>query len=137
MNRLESGEPREVIIYQIICDGVYRHNLALRFLSENGEFDSDASVIDYFDTISENIDALNDAYQEAQHSSCPEMKEVIPALDAYFAIFDKILEDSIFPCKLTDAEITALSADAGQALLSAQDSGRRCAEHLQNPSEKT
>ena len=137
MNRLESGEPREVIIYQIICDGVYRHNLAVSFLSENGGFDSDASVIDYFDTVSDNIDALNDAYQEAQRSTCAEMKDVISALDTYFAIFDKILEDSIFPCSLTDAEIAALSADAGQTLLSAQKTARMCAENLQNTSRKT
>ncbi len=128
MNRLESGYPVEDIIFLILCDGVYRHSIATKALLEDGGLQNNASCSRYFDTMEENLDALYDAFIVAVTSPHPKMKQVMEKLNVYIEITEKILENGIFACALTDEEIIQMTSEAGQALNLALDYSTECIE---------
>ena len=126
MNRLLSEAPMEEIIFLIVSDGIFRQKIAANALHENGGLQNDASTALYYDTMAENFDALHDAYTQAMLLPQPEMKQAAQALNVYFQNTEKILEDGIFTCALTETEIMQMTAEAGQALNLTLEFSRKC-----------
>lgn len=134
MNRLESGEPREVIIYKIILDGKYRHMDAYVSLSNYVNSEADEAIVHFYDTMNSNVDALEDAYNEALLCSDIDMKKVSRLLDAYIQIGWDIIEDGD-TCKITDEELIRLMGKADDFLELAEKHALKCLTRLGLPIE--
>ncbi len=125
MNRLLSDEPREVIIYKIIKDGIYRHIDAAIALQKYINHEEDEAINRYYDTMDSNEDALEDAYNEALLCADSDMQDVSRFLEEYLRIACQILDD-IGMCELTDEELLRLTENALYALEQAEDSALKC-----------
>lgn len=129
MNRLESGDPREMTVYKIILDGKYRHMDASVSLSDYVNSEKDEAIVHFYDTLYSNVDALEDAYNEALLCSDDDMKKVSRSLDAYMQIGWDIIEDGDI-CKLTDEELIRLMGKADDFLQLAEKHVLKCLARL-------
>lgn len=129
MNRLESGEPREVIVYKILLDGKYRHMDAYVSLSDYVNSEADEAIVHFYDTMNSNVDALEDAYNEALLCSDVNMKKVSRLLDAYIQISWDIIKDGN-TCKITDEELIRLMGKADDFLELAEKLALKCLTRL-------
>jgi len=129
MNRLESGDPREMTVYKIILDGKYRHMDASVSLSDYVNSEKDEAIVHFYDTMYSNVDALEDAYNEALLCSDDDMKKVSRLLEAYMQIGWDIIEDGDI-CKMTDEELISLMRKADDFLQLAEKYVLKCLARL-------
>ena len=129
MNRLESGDPREMTVYKIILDGKYRHMDASVSLSDYVNSEKDEAIVHFYDTLYSNVDALEDAYNEALLCSDDDMKKVSRLLEAYMQIGWDIIEDGDI-CKMTDEELIRLMRKADDFLQLAEKYVLKCLARL-------
>ena len=129
MNRLESGDPREMTVYKIILDGKYRHMDASVSLSDYVNSEKDEAIVHFYDTMYSNVDALEDAYNEALLCSDDDMKKVSRSLEAYMQIGWDIIEDGDI-CKMTDEELISLMGKADDFLQLAEKYVLKCLARL-------
>ena len=128
MSHLPFEQPVEGIVFQLICEGVHRHKIAMKALLEDGGFSNDTSTLLYFETVYDILDALNDAYIYASLSLHPKMKKVMDTLNDYCNLVDEIYEDGIFACKLTEEDVIRMSTDAGKSLDLALEISHECVD---------